>query len=73
MAFAGPTIRCSDQDVPESQDRAIPANARLNPAVSTSTRKSAASANPAPAPAATPLTAAMTGLFIVASSSTTGL
>ena len=51
----------------------MPANARLKPAVSASTRRSAAKAKAAPAPAATPLTAAMTGLGIVAMSSTIGL
>ena len=51
----------------------MPAKARLKPAVSASTRRSAAKAKAAPAPAATPFRAAMTGLFIVAMSSTTGL
>ena len=45
----------------------MPAKARLNPAESASTRKSQARARLAPAPAATPLTAATTGLGIVAS------
>ncbi len=56
-----------------SQESATPANARLNPAASVSTRKSQANARLAPAPAATPLTAATTGLGIVASAVTIGL
>ena len=56
-----------------SQDSAMPANARLNPALWPSTRKSQANARLAPAPAATPLTAATTGLGIVASAVTIGL
>ncbi len=51
----------------------MPAKARLKPAVSASTRKSQAKARLAPAPAATPLTAATTGLGIVASAVTIGL
>ena len=45
----------------------MPAKARLMPALSTRTRKSQAKAIDAPAPAVTPLSAATTGLFIVAS------
>ena len=56
-----------------SQESAIPANARFIPPPSAMIRKSAAIAIEAPAPAATPLRAAMTGLFIVASISATGL
>ena len=52
---------------------ATPAKAKLKPAVSASTRMSQAMAREAPAPAATPLTAAMTGLGIVASAVTIGL
>jgi hypothetical protein len=50
-----------------SQDRPIAANEVLNPADSATTRRSQASANDMPAPAATPLTAATTGLGMVAS------
>ena len=51
----------------------MPEKARLKPAVSASSRKSQANARLAPAPAATPLTAAMTGFGIVASAVTIGL
>jgi hypothetical protein len=67
LALAVPTSRGSDHDDPVSHDRAIPAKARLMPAPSTRMRKSQAKAIDAPAPAATPLRAAITGLFIVAS------
>ena len=46
--------------------------ARLNPAVSATTRKSHANAIDAPAPAATPFTAAITGFGISASASAIG-
>src|SRR5690606_25150871 len=58
---------------PESQERAMPVNAMLKPADSDRIRRSAANAKEAPAPAATPLTAAINGLSIVVSSSTIGL
>jgi hypothetical protein len=45
----------------------------LKPADSATIRRSAAKAKAAPAPAATPLTAATTGLGIVASASAVGL
>ena len=51
-------------DEPVSHDSATPANARLKPAVSATIRRSQANASDAPAPAATPLTAAITGLAI---------
>jgi len=51
---------CTSADSPTAE------NAMLNPAVSATIRKSQAKANAAPAPAATPLTAATTGLGIVA-------
>ena len=44
----------------------MPAKEVLSPAPSAAMRKSHASAKERPAPAATPLSAAMTGLFIVA-------
>jgi hypothetical protein len=43
-----PTSRGSVHDEPVSQDSAMPANARLKPAVSASTRKSQANARLAP-------------------------
>ena len=61
MARAFPTSRCSVKLEPVSQDRATLANARLKPAVSATIRRSQAKARLAPAPAATPLTAATTG------------
>ena len=51
----------------------MPLNARLKPAVSASSRKSQANARLAPAPAATPLTEATTGLGIVTIAVTIGL
>ena len=51
----------------------MPANEVLRPARSDATRKSHARAKLRPAPAATPLSAAMTGLFIVDSAVTIGL
>ena len=51
----------------------MPVKARLKPADSATTRRSAANANAAPAPAATPFTAATTGFGIVASVSAIGL
>ena len=66
LARATPTMRGSVQDEPESADRPTPANAVLKPASSAITRKSQANAKAIPAPAATPLTAATTGLGIVA-------
>ena len=71
--MARPTSRGSVHDEPVSQDSAIPLNARLKPAVWATTRKSHAKARLAPAPAATPLTAATTGFGIVASAVTVGL
>ena len=73
MALARPTSRGSVQLAPVSQESATPAKARLKPAVSARIRRSQAKARLAPAPAATPLTAAMTGLGIVASAVTIGL
>ena len=73
MAFAGPTSRGSDHEAPESHERAMPANEVLSPARSDAMRKSHARAKLRPAPAATPLSAATTGLFIVASAVTIGL
>ena len=49
---------------PVSQERAMLAKARLKPAVSTRIRRSHAKARLAPAPAATPFTAATTGFCI---------
>jgi hypothetical protein len=71
--LARPTSRGSVQEEPVSQESAMPLKARLKPAVSASTRKSHANARLAPAPAATPLTAATTGLAIVAIAVTMGL
>ncbi len=73
MALACPTSRWSVNDEPVSQDSATPAKARLNPAVSATMRRSHAKASEAPAPAATPLTAATTGLAMPASVETIGL
>ena len=56
-----------------SQDSPICAKARLKPALAATIRKSARNANEAPAPAATPLTAATTGLSIVCSRVAIGL
>jgi hypothetical protein len=61
-----PTSLGSVHEEPESADSPTAENAMLNPAVSATIRKSQAKANAAPAPAATPLTAATTGLGIVA-------
>jgi hypothetical protein len=72
-ALARPTSRGSVHEAPVSQDSAMPVKARLNPAVSARIRKSQANARLAPAPAATPFTAAMTGLGIVATAVTIGL
>ena len=58
---------------PVSHESATPAKARLKPAVSATTRRSQAIARLAPAPAATPLTAAMTGLSIAMIVETIGL
>ena len=71
LALAVPTRRGSHHEDPVSHDRAIAANARLIPAPSTRIRTSQAKAIDAPAPAVTPLRAATTGLFIVASSMAT--
>ena len=51
----------------------MPANEVLSPACSDATRKSQASAKLIPAPAATPFSAATTGLFIVDRAMTIGL
>ena len=56
-----------------SQESATLANARLKPAVSATIRRSHAKARLEPAPAATPLTAAITGFAIPASAVTVGL
>ena len=56
-----------------SHESAMPVNARLKPAGSARIRTSQANASDAPAPAATPLTAAITGFGIVASAVTVGL
>ncbi|GAB3907537.1 hypothetical protein GCM10027612_80810 [Microbispora bryophytorum subsp. camponoti] len=72
-ARAGPTSRWRVQDAPESGASPMPVNAMENFAVSAATRKSHANASEAPAPAATPFTAATTGLPIEATASTTGL
>jgi hypothetical protein len=56
-----------------SQDNPTPAKARLKPAVSATIRRSQANAYDAPAPAATPLTAATTGLGMDISVRTVGL
>ena len=56
-----------------SHESATPVKARLKPAGSARTRTSQANARLRPAPAATPLTAAITGFGIVASALTIGL
>ena len=66
---------CVGQDLKEhvrslADESAMPANDVLRPAVSAATRTSQARAKLRPAPAATPLSAATTGLFIVASAVT---
>ena len=73
VARAAPTSRGSVHEAPESAVSPTAVNARLKLAVSATMRKSHANANAAPAPAATPLTAAMTGLGIVARPSAMGL
>ena len=60
-AFEAPTSRWSVHVAPLSGMSPIAANARTNRAVSAAIRRSQANAIDAPAPAATPLTAAMTG------------
>ena len=66
FALAMPTSRGSVHDEPESAESPTAENAIVKLAVSATIRKSQAKANAAPAPAATPLTAATTGLGIVA-------
>ena len=68
-----PTSRGSRKDAPVSADRATPANAIENAADAAATRRSQANARPAPAPAAGPLTAAITGLRIPVTARTSGL
>jgi hypothetical protein len=72
VAFAWPTSRGRVHEMPVSQDSAMPAKAKLKPAVSATIRKSQAKAIDAPAPAATPLTEAITGFGISASASAIG-
>ncbi len=73
LARAGPISRGNVHEAPESHESAMPANEVLSPAPSAAMRKSHASAKDNPAPAATPLSAAMTGLFIVERAMTIGL
>lgn len=73
QAREAPIRRGRVQDTPESAVSATPANEVLNDAVSATTRKSAASAKPKPAPAATPLTPATTGFGIRVMARTMGL
>ena len=56
-----------------SQDRPIWENARLNPAPAATSRRSARNASDAPAPAATPFTAAITGFGMVCTRVAIGL
>ena len=65
-ARAWPVSRCSVQDDPESGPRPTRANAISTLALRAASRKSQANASEAPAPAATPFTAAITGLGIPA-------
>ena len=73
MARAPPTRRGSVHETPLSSVSPTFAKAIRNPALVDASRRSQAKARPAPAPAAIPLTAAITGLGIVASASTIGL
>ena len=66
IALVGPISRGRVHDEPVSHESATPVNAVLKPAVSAARRRSQAIAIDSPAPAATPLTAAITGLGIVA-------
>ena len=72
-ARAGPASRCSVQEAPESAPRPTRANAISRLARSAAIRKSQAKASAAPAPAATPLIAAMTGLGMPVMAVTIGL
>jgi hypothetical protein len=65
VARADPIRRGSVQDTPLSSVRPTLAKASRNPALCDASRKSQANVSPAPAPAAIPFTAAMTGLGIV--------
>jgi len=65
-ARAAPASRWSVQEAPESAPRPTLAKAMSRLARRAATRKSQASASDAPAPAALPLTAAITGLGMVA-------
>ncbi len=73
IAFAFPTSRWRVKLEPVSHESATLAKARLKPAVSATIRRSQANARLAPAPAATPLTAAITGFAIPTSVVTIGL
>ena len=73
LARARPTSRGNHHEEPESHESAMAAKAVLNPAPSATSRTSHARAKPTPAPAATPLTAATTGLGMVESSVVIGL
>ncbi len=72
-AREAPIRRGRVHETPESAVSATPANEVLKEAVSATTRKSAASAKPKPAPAATPFTPATTGFGISVSARTMGL
>ena len=73
VARAAPIRRGRVQDTPLSRVSPTLANAIRNPALVDASRKSQANASPAPAPAAMPFTAAITGLGIVARVVTIGL
>ena len=73
VARACPISRGSVQEAPLSRASPTLAKASRNFALSAAIRKSATKASDAPAPAAIPFTAAMTGLGMVASASTIGL
>src|SRR5436305_1070229 len=70
---AGPASRCRVQDAPESGPRPTRANAISTLAPRAASRRSQANASDAPAPAATPFTAAITGLGIRATAVMIGL
>ena len=73
VARACPISRGSVQDAPVSSASPTLANASRNFALSAAIRKSQAKLSDAPAPAAMPLTAAITGLGIVARARQIGL
>ncbi len=73
VARPWPISRGRVNDEPLSADNATPAKAMVNDDDDAASRRSQANARAAPAPAATPLTAASTGLRIPATALISGL